>query len=91
MPTRPMSESNPKPRSEGGASAPLRRIRRNPKRVNLVFESDEHADLIRYLGWRQNRDGIEMSMGRALMEALRESPLFREWQGSNPRRPESDR
>jgi len=89
MPTRSTPDPNLKPRGEGGAS--IRRIRRNPKRVNLVFDSDEHADLIRYLGWRQNRDGVEMSMGRALMEALRDSPLFREWQGSNPKRSEADR
>jgi len=88
MPTRSNSDPNLKTR-DGGVS--LRRIRRNPKRVNLVFDSDEHADLIRYLGWRQNRDGIEMSMGRALMEALRDSPLFKEWQGSNPKRSEAER
>ncbi len=88
MPTRSTSDPNPKARSDGGS---IRRIRRNPKRVNLVFDSDEHADLIRYLGWRQNRDGIEMSMGRALMEALRDSSLFKECQGSNPRRTDTER
>jgi hypothetical protein len=59
--------------------------------VNLVFEADEHLDLIRFLGWRQNREGIEISMARALMQALRESPLFKEWEEENPKKSGSDR
>lgn len=55
--------------------------------MNLVFQHDHHSDLIRFLGWRQNREGVEISMGRALMEALRESPLFKEWQEENPKKP----
>lgn len=60
---------------------------RSPRRVNLVFEAEHHSDLIRFLGWRQNREGVEISMGRALMEALRESPLFKEWEEENPKKP----
>ena len=60
---------------------------RKPRRVNLVFEAEHHSDLIRFLGWRQNREGVEISMGRALMEALRESPLFKEWEEENPKKP----
>ena len=60
---------------------------RSPRRVNLVFEAEHHSDLIRFLGWRQNREGVEISMGRALMQALRESALFKEWEEENPKTP----
>lgn len=60
---------------------------RKPRRVNLVFEAEQHSDLIRFLGWRQNREGVETSMARALMQALRESALFKEWQEENPKKP----
>ena len=52
-----------------------------------MFEADHHSDLIRFLGWRQNREGVEISMGRALMESLRDSPLFKEWEEENPKKP----
>ena len=64
-----------------------RRTIHKPRRVNLVFEADQHSDLIRFLGWRQNREGVEISMARALMHALRESPLFKEWLDENPKAP----
>jgi hypothetical protein len=64
-----------------------KRTIRSPRRVNLVFEADQHSDLIRFLGWRQNREGVEISMGRALMQALRESALFKEWEEENPKKP----
>ena len=64
-----------------------RRTIRKPRRVNLVFEADQHSDLIRFLGWRQNREGVETSMARALMRALCESPLFKEWEEENPKKP----
>lgn len=78
--------------SAGRPRAPERRpgargTIRKPRRVNLVFEADQHSDLIRFLGWRQNREGIEISMARALMQALRESPLFKEWLEENPKKP----
>ena len=56
---------------------------KNPRRVNLIFEGEDHARLMRYLGWLQSREGIPTSMGRVLMTALRESRLFREWEREN--------
>ena len=75
-------------RRPGGPGRPsgTKRTIHSPRRVNLVFEAVHHSDLIRFLGWRQNREGVEISMGRALMQALRESPLFKEWEEENPKK-----
>lgn len=70
-----------------GRPSGAKRTIQSPRRVNLIFEADHHSDLIRFLGWRQNREGVEISMGRALMETLRESPLFKEWLEENPKKP----
>ena len=76
-------------RRAGGPGRPsgAKRSIRSPRRVNLVFEAEQHSDLIRFLGWRQNREGVETSMARALMQALRESALFKEWEEENPKTP----
>ena len=84
-------ESSTRRARSSGKPADARRTTRSLRRVNLVFQHDHHSDLIRFLGWRQNREGVEISMGRALMEALRESPLFKEWEEENPRMPGAEK
>ena len=84
-------ESSARRTRSPGRPVGARRTIRSPRRVNLVFEADQHSDLIRFLGWRQNREGVEISMGRALMEALRESPLFKEWEEENPKKPGAEK
>lgn len=59
--------------------------------MNPVFKAEHHSDLIRFPGWRQKREGIEISMGRAPMKALRGSPLFNECKEENPRKSGGER
>lgn len=55
------------------------RVHEDPRRTNLIFDAHDLENLKRFVGWRQNREGVEVSMSRALIEALRENPLFQEW------------
>ncbi len=62
------------------------RVHANPRRTNLIFDAQDLENLRRFVGWRQNREGGEVSMSRALIEALRENALFQEWMREHEKR-----
>ena len=56
------------------------RTRINPIRLSLLFDSAEAKTVSLFALWRSYREGKQISQATALLEAMKESPLFKEWE-----------